>query len=354
MIIGLEFNLKRDMKGKIMENGSKENTQKTLGNLELRKKYRTLEEMCLYLETEKKIFDASRNKDLLVNRSYVSVINPYKRIFASGEDINRTHKYEREVSILEYEKLVYLDDLFSLKYHKIIGDFERKLKLEITNALCKHMYTSGDIFCIEYVNEFARIIQSSKPINEIMPYNMLNVELEYFKRGIYPLKNQNLKVKRIGLMEKIIYTATSQIHAKNSILSHYQRHYPVIPFWITLQILSFGEALILFNMLSIDDRNEIAKILTFKNNVNYNDSVSFSKHLQRILALRNIINHYEPAFPFFYNYTNRQELLSTFRILNLYDEQFTYKTLFDFDAVNYRNNYNKDIIVSLEIFMKLL
>lgn len=317
------------------------------------KEYKTISEMCSYLEREKRIFDISAHSDLLKKRTYVSVINPYKKIFASGEDVNRVHIYNSEISVLEYSKLVNIDDIFSVKYHKIIGDFERKLKLEITNSMSNRMFNLGDVFCVDYASQFLRITQSSTPEKEMMPYGMLDLVSEYKKNGVLGVSKKTIQ-KRIGLLNKLALTATSQIPSKNNLLLHYQRNYPIVSFWLNAQILTFGEAVVLFNMLSVEDRKEITKGMTFKGSASYRDTISFSNHLQRINALRNVINHYEPAFPFFCNYANYQELISSFSILSLYDTNFLNLAVEKFDTVMYKNNYNKSIIESLERFMSLI
>lgn len=65
------------------------------------KKHKTEVELCQYLFDTKNIKDIFCNKSIISDRSYVSSINPYKKIFSSGEDISAD----------EYRKLIVIDDM---------------------------------------------------------------------------------------------------------------------------------------------------------------------------------------------------------------------------------------------------
>lgn len=313
------------------------------------KEYKSLDELCIYLRDHKNIVDIYSKRTLIEKRNYVSTINPFKKIFATGEDKYGNHIYNNQIEIENYAKLVFIDDMFSIKYSRLIGNLERKLKIVLTNKLCKRMKDVGDLFCVEYVKMFYDLNEKNTLNREInkMPYGLQKLNEVYSKNGIRT--DENKVEMRLNLLLKLADTGTSRVKSKNSLVRHYQKNYAVVPFWLLAHILTFGELLIIYEFLSEADRLEIAKDLKSKEQLNNRDVLVFQNLLDKIRVLRNTINHYEPVFPYFCELQNKQNVYDF--LLEFEDNpELSINLIFDYDR--FENTYNKKIISNLKEYVK--
>lgn len=307
------------------------------------KQYKSEEELCTYLKEIKNVIDIDDNIDLIRNRSYVSSINPFKTIFATGTDNLGNHLYKNPVSAIAYKNLIGIDDRFGNKFATLIGKFERKLKIQIINRLCLQMVKMGDIYCNDYANVIYKLLNDlSSDFNATMPYGLIKLDEIYTKKGL--VHSSTILTQRINLLLKLADHCNNKLVAKNSLIRHYQKKYSIVPFWLLAHILSFGELGILFNMLSKNDRYEITSEMSNKATIYNKDVLIFTNQIEQIRILRNIISHYEPIFPFYKNNRNSSifELLLTYETKDLFDFSM------DFNYEPYKNFYNKNIEIFIE------
>lgn len=59
----------------------------------MNKKYKSVDEQIEYLKKNKKIIVKDAHKQIFEERSYSSLINPYKEFFSYGRDANGNHIY---------------------------------------------------------------------------------------------------------------------------------------------------------------------------------------------------------------------------------------------------------------------
>lgn len=314
------------------------------------KKHKSEDELCQYLHDKKNIGDIFENRSIIKNRSYVSSINPYKKIFSTGTDINGNHIYPNTICVNEYRKLIEIDDLFASKYSNLIGAFERKFKLKIINVLCQRMVNSGDVYCVEYARSIYEIVNNFKLNRKIskMPYDLLGLDIEITKNG--EQLNTEISASRIDVLLKIADHGVGKIKAKNSLVRHYQKNYPIVPFWLLAHILTLGELAILFNMLSEDDKFYIVKSMNNNEELYRKDIFTFEKNVEQIRILRNIINHYEPVFPYFQNQNPR----NFFYYLLSFESAEIQVTKVDYDFSQYLNDYSKKHINDFIEFIELI
>lgn len=314
------------------------------------KQYLNELELCNHLKTHKNILDIHENRELIQERSYASSITPYKHIFATG--INHLGKliYQESVYSSHYLKLIQIDEKFGSKFSNLIGRFERKLKLQIVNRICMLMNESGDTFCIHYIEKFKSAIDNyyTSKTNS-MPYNFIALDEIYTKSGRIQL-NKSCS-SRINLLTKLINHGSNMVHAKNTLIRHYQNKYDIVPFWLLVQILTFGELVILFGLLSNQDRFLITYTMTKKDRLYIRDVIVFERQIEQIRILRNIINHYEPIFPYFINCKD----LNIFKLLLLFDDRNELNTSeIDLDIDCFMNSFNKKHITRFVEFKSLL
>ena len=85
---------------------------------------------------------------------FITLINPYKEIFATGKDGDGNHIYGEYTNFKEFLKIMEIELNFTDVLYKSVRKFGRKLKNVIFSVLCKnYVDEKKDIYCINYVFE---------------------------------------------------------------------------------------------------------------------------------------------------------------------------------------------------------
>lgn len=261
--------------------------------------FRDINDQKQYLEQTKNVLDKDNKTISLLNeRAYVSVINPYKKLFSSGFNINREHIYPKSITVDDYISLCRLDDQISKNLHALIGIFERKLKNVIANILCKHMYDLGDEYSISYIEYFQSLIRTAKIVDSVDNVQFLGLNsLKYFytKDSLRFMNEQYDRLKvdyRQKLLEYIVEIGNNVTTAKNSIVRFYQNKRETVPFWLLIHEMSFGEISEIYRLMSPNLRQ-----LVYRQFENDDGSprkyYKFERDLEFITKIRNTVNHYE-------------------------------------------------------------
>ena len=272
------------------------------------KTYKTIDEQIDYLKENKKIIVDTEDKHWLKDVNYISLINPYKEIFANGKNKEGKHIYPNYVNFKELLKVMKIDYEFSAKAYNDIRDFERKLKNLVIIEICnKYKHILNDSFCIQYVYEIKNFIDN--PSDSTLPLFCPNFYLTVTKKGMY--KNDMTNEIRFSLLKKIYSYGSSGKGEKdkedskhNKLISHYIKTQKIVPLWAIPNVLTLGEICMLFNMLDIELQNKIClnfgePPINFDEVTEYKRLAKFSGKLEFIRNIRNTINHYEPVFPNF-------------------------------------------------------
>lgn len=309
------------------------------------KEYKDFENLITHLKDNKNVFDINETYEIIDKRPYVSVINPYKKLFAQGEDFKKQHLYPIQIEVCEYEKLIHIDDIFCTKYHNLIGIFERKLKNEVIKQLCNIMVLNKDVHCIQYPTIFRSLIDQFP--KDTTNYGFIPLDQEY---DAFCTKTNNLtKEKRITLLEEIISIGNNTKVSNTSIVRHYQKTNHTVPFWILVHTFSFGDLTLIYGLLPTTNRKKVIKNMGVSRNDSYTETIKFEKQLQRIRLMRNIINHYETIFPFYLSDTIN--LNSTIKLLDNYNQASFIYHCPDLDISKYKCDYNKKIHDTLDLFV---
>lgn len=96
--------------------------------IENHKEYKNIDEQIRYLYDSKKIVVDKEDEHWFVDVNYITLINPYKEIFATGKDENGNHVYGEYTNFKEFLKIMEIELKFTDVLYKSIRDFERKFK----------------------------------------------------------------------------------------------------------------------------------------------------------------------------------------------------------------------------------
>src|SRR5690554_4165910 len=117
------------------------------------KKFKTIIEQKEYLIENKNIKNEEIIVEILSERPYASIINPYKKFFYTSVE-GEKHHYEDEISITDYYKLVTYDDLIAKELHYKIGIFERRIRGAFAYVISSKMKELGDETSTSYIDVF--------------------------------------------------------------------------------------------------------------------------------------------------------------------------------------------------------
>lgn len=297
------------------------------------KTYKTIDEQIKYLKENKKIIVDDEDRHWLQDVNYISLINPYKEIFANGKNQEGKHIYTNFVNFKEILKVMNVELSFSNVLYKDIRGFERKFKNLVFSELCNIYVSNHDDYCIQYHKEIYNfLIEYAKLEDEDLTCEELNEDLNIpllcpnifkvlTKKG-YICSSYHTK-HRIDLLNKIYskgcgYTIDGEVEGKsNPLLTHYINHGQIVPLWCIPNVLSLGEVSMLFSMLPEDSQNKICiafgepSILLENGKYEYKRLTQFTGRIEYIRNIRNIINHYEPLLPSFVScIQNKAKLLN--------------------------------------------
>lgn len=309
--------------------------QNNSNNIDI-KEYKTIKEHVDYLEHKKKIIVQNNEMSAFEERNYASIINPYKEFFAIGRDINNKHIYNKTTQFNEIKKLIQIDDEFSTLLYTYIGFFEKHFKTVLFEEMCKKYALNSkndeDKNCTSYLREIKNL-ETSTDIPKFCPH--LNSYLARDKKTgkikyVAVVKQQ--KDYRKKILKKIENIGNAK-DSKNTLILHYKKTLKAVPLWGVANELSLGEYNTLFNMLdNKSKKNIISKFEPTKSPQNLTNKkiMQFSGRLEEIRKLRNVVNHYEPVFPY---------LLSKKQDYNQFNQ---IEKVLEILVDNYQNSYFKN------------
>lgn len=332
----------------------------------MNKSYKNIDEQIKYLETNKKIVVSKEEKYIFEERNYSSLINPYKEFFSYGRDDQGNHIYVQEVNFKKILKIIKVDDIFSSKIYSYIGEFEKKFKSILFSEICKKYIIgeNNDKYCISYVNEITDFFANDKtPLPRFCPnFKYIISKKGYIEDcfGIDKKKNLLLHIKEIGTGKK---EDGSKLETNNKLISHYLKTQKIAPLWIIPNALTLGELNILFTMLDSDSQKRIVSYFYDKTDyqkISINKLLSFSGMLESIRRIRNVVNHYEPIFPFLvsemkpYKKIKNSQIYYTIQLLEKTYMESPLKNISYEDFNVGVNNYNSKYIKILEMMESVI
>lgn len=295
----------------------------------LKKEYKTVDEQIIYLREKKRIHVATEDRHWLEDMSYVSLINPFKDVFASGKDREGNHVYAHDTDFRDVVKVMQIDLAFSNVLYRDIREFERKFKRVVIDECCRK-YIEKDIYCITYIDEIRTFLekleQGEEDLNNYLPCFCPNYFSTITRNGPQPFVDKDGKLK--NLLTKIYSSGTgydferNPVKISNSLQRHYIRGGNIVPLWVIPCVLTLGEISMLFNMLDVDAQNNVymamvgETIIAHDGSYTYKKLTKFTGLLEIIRKIRNTINHYEPIFPVLTNEIRKPKELRSSAIID--------------------------------------
>lgn len=205
-------------------------------------------------------------KSILLRENYYNVINGYKDIFLDKSD-SSSEKFIENTNFNEIYRLYSLDRDFRNHIFKYLLMFETNLKTIIAYRFAEKFPKKN-----AYLNANCYTKEPSQLDNVLI--NMAN-------------------------LSKIIQREKKKKHSNS--IKHYLENHSHIPIWVLINNLTFGETSYLFNSLTNDLQEKIAKDFSVKFKIEYNtkDDVSVGALKQIIKAVnfdRNICAHEEVLY----------------------------------------------------------
>lgn len=314
------------------------------------KTFKTLQEQKEYLVQNKNIVNQEEIVKILKERPYVSIINPYKKLFYTSIE-NNIHKYEERISIMDYYKVATVDDLIAKELHYIIGCFERRVKGAIAYVISNKMMSNGDQTATSYIEIFSNIHDKNEEFT-LLGFNDYKYSYSRTSKKL-ELVNERTQKYREDLLIRMASLEDNKKN-KNNLFKKYFDNNVLVPFWLVVHTLSLGDILSIYEMLGKEMRNEILLYLNNEiENIDYNDTIfKFEDDLKIIKELRNVINHYEPLFEFIRSSSksNLSKAINRAIIYSLKISNLTLKELLD-NLPSIKNNDNND---TFEIYDKVI
>lgn len=331
-------------------------------NEEVCKLYKNVDEQIEYLKKSKNIIINKDERYVLEDRNYISVINPYKDFFATNQVVKnikgytkKIHIYESETSIQDILNVVKYDDEISNYFFRTIGQFERKFKNVLINAICELYVRDSQIpneslKCLEYITEIEKFIKQYTieiTLNNGGAYTCLNkpylVDAIQRNVAIFPkfttnfpnslskkgyVYNEFVLENRFMILKKLYDLGMGDKRvSKNILLQHYYNSQRKLPLWVIPNALTLGELNVLFSMLDMSTQKHIcAKLMNIDvEKIKEKNVSTFSGYVENIRRIRNVINHYEPLIPFLLNnikekHLENSQIIKTIEFLATYSE----------------------------------
>lgn len=318
----------------------------------MKKQYQNIGAQIINLKTNKHIDGETIVLECFSEKTYLDLITPYSDLISIGRDKYGKHVYSENINFDEYIEFNKIDYAICCRLQTIIGCFEKMVKNFLMHKYCEKMKGSGD----KQVKDYSWIERYN---NGQSCFDLLKID-ETFAEGTMQQANLDMISRRKGVLTKIKELEKSN-NNENYIVSHYQRKYGYIPMFVAIHSLSLGQLLTLFMMLKQDDKNELLCLFNSTKNKRYSDLQieKFEKDIGRIYVIRNIVNHYEPIFPFIQNTENRtfSSLTNIFEKLTSYYKRTNSYFIEPFDVTkNYksRNSYSLTFHLKIEKVLEAL
>lgn len=315
------------------------------------KQYVPFSDLIEMLKEDKNINVLTLKEKIFKERSYVSIINPYKDYLCLKRG-NMHRVYPNDLDFKYFKKFIEIDDFISTRLNIYIKCFEQALTAYLATTMSDKMLKLGNVHCNDY-SLFQELLSDQK--NQL---DMLDIYHRYQNTKI--VKGNDLVIKKNReVVEKIIMLGQKKLNMNNYLYQHYKKNHTSIPIWVILHQLTLGELQAIFNLLKLKDR------VAFVNNVyrqrKNNQFVSaFSNKINYIRILRNNINHYEPIIPFINNLRmeeDRKNFLIIIKLLKLnyynsviHDSSKIKKPLIEFEV----NKNNAKLISYLKGILKVI
>lgn len=229
------------------------------------KPFKTYKEQIEILKDRNVVFkDEKIAEEDICDFSYYSLVNGYKTLFPQKDE-----RFIHSVSFDVIKFIAILDNDLNSIILKYIIYVERSLKSKVSYAISKKYGVNTYIekeACIDIEDDYLYK-------NNFMPSPKRDNTLKSIKKSIYDYRD------------------------KNKSLCHYLKNHNHVPFWIAINCLTFGDAILLYSILKKEEKEYVVNNLVSVANLNVEEKKDFAYvSLQALRHFRNDVAHGQKVF----------------------------------------------------------
>ena len=259
------------------------------------KQYKTKSELLSHLINERKIIVGDEYSDILNYVRYNNLIDAYKDIISTN-NLRGIHLYSPSTSIFDFVNISHINDYIAYRLIAFIDEYEKRLKLFVSDKICEAMVIAGSPNCCSY-DLFDRTINEVDPVLSCFISSRYIYSNDVSKKLI--IANNHVVSNRERVINKIKDLSAGTSAAE---LNYYSRDYlsknNELPFYILVSNLSFSNLTTLFEMFTESIQIEFMKEVLKMEVVTFADISSLSSKNNIIRIIRNSTHHHEPVVPF--------------------------------------------------------
>lgn len=247
----------------------------------------------------------SRVMRILEKENYYNVINGYKDLFLDPTSTASAEKYKPGTTF---------DELYALySFDREVRHIYLKYLLKVENAfktVLSHEFSSlyGHDNYLKLENFHIGPNTDNKVLNRIANANHLNLTTDFPKILLLSAQeNIGSVIKLIGDIQQEIARQMSKHHQT---VTHYMSEYGYIPFWVLVNVLTFGKITTFYKLMKNNDKMAVAR----KFNI---PSDELHKYMDMCGLARNKCAHDERFFDISFRRRLHTRSIANFNVLGL-------------------------------------
>lgn len=242
---------------------------------------------------------------ILEKENYYNVINGYKDLFLDSASTSSNEKYKDGTTFDEVYALYTFDREVRhiyLKYLlKVENSFKTVLAHEFSGLYGHDNYLKLENFHTGYSTE-------KKVLNRIASAHKLDIKTDL--RKIQHLSSEENIAAVIKLMGDIQQEIARQMSKHHQAVNHYMSEYGYIPFWVLVNVLTFGKITTFYKLMKEKDKITVAKVYGVSSN-------ELHKYMDMCSLARNKCAHDERFFDIKFRRRLHTKSISKFTTLGL-------------------------------------
>lgn len=276
---------------------------------ECEKEYKTYRQLLMILRSRGMVIpkgsSGSRVMRILEKENYYNVINGYKDLFLNKSADASSETYKTGTTFDEVYALYTFDREVRHIYLKYLLKVENSFKTVLSHKF-SDLYGHDNYLKLENFNN--NYSTDNKVINRIATANKLNKDRDLKKiRQISAEENIAAVIKLMGDIQQEIARHMSKHH---EVVNHYMSEYGYIPFWVLVNVLTFGKITMFYKLMKEEDKKSVAKEF----HVAYDE---LHKYMDLCSLARNKCAHDERFFDIRFRRSLHTKSIAKFGVLEL-------------------------------------
>jgi len=223
-----------------------------------KKEYKTYRQLLTILRNRgmeiSKGSQGSRVIRILEKENYYNVINGYKDLFLDASATHNAETYKTGTTFDEVYALYTFDREIRHIYLKYLLKVENSFKTVLAHEF-SGLYGHDNYLKLE--NFHTGPSADKKVLKRIALSNKLNLDTDLVK--IQQLSAEENIESAIKLMGDIQQEIARQMSKHHQVVTHYMSEYGYIPFWVLVNVLTFGKITTFYKLMKPNDKKAVAE-----------------------------------------------------------------------------------------------